>query len=720
LGLAARERKEDNMRRRELRTARFGPTTRRTFIQTSAVAGTALLVGGRRSFGQALDPIKHLTKFVDPLPLPGAGLSLATPNKTLYDQTGAQADFYRIAMGQFRQSFHRDLPPSKLWGYADATGTLPKWSYLGASIVAMKGTPVRISYLNLLPPIHPLPIDNTLPGAETGQKVNRAAPHLHGGFVVWPSDGGPFHWTTPLAQHGPSWVRWLPNRLGIKTDDYYYSNEQTARFMWYHDHAVGLTRLNAYAGLAAGYFLIDGDELRMFGSGGSVLPDQIPGIPLVLQDKSFKTVADAWGRVGDLDYPTDYGGAEEGFPGTPPPISAVPEFFADTPIINGKAYPELTLPAGVHRFRLLNATQSRVWNLQLYKEDAMNPGEADTTRKGPDFIQIGTEGGFLPRPAVVPSGNKFDPAKHNAHDTSGYSLVLAGAERADLLIDFSDCAGQSFILYNDALSPFPDGGDDVDYYTNSVDSDGVPNGAPDSLHGPNTRTLMRIKITPGSYTGSTGTALVGLLETELKNNDLGLLVDDAIIGSTFERPPGYTARNRTLSEGVDPYGRLIALLGTDFEGGQDNTVYGMHYLDPLRDEEKHTRGGCEVWDIYNTTGDTHPIHFHLFNVQILGRARFAQDGAGNPVGGLFAKSGPWVGPDPNERGFKETVRMNPGEVIRVVMKFDLPPDPVVNVLGRNRRIPVPESPRTGGLEYVWHCHILEHEEHDMMRPLVVF
>ena len=694
---------------------RLSRTTRRRFIQTSAMVGTGLLVRGRRAFGQAVpDPINQLRKFVAPLPLPGSGLSLATPNKTLYGQTGAQADFYRIVMGQYRQSLHPDLPASKLWGYADATNQLPKWSYLGANMVATKGTPVRVNFINLLPPVHPLPVDNTIPGAETGQNVNRAVAHLHGGFVPWPSDGGPYLWSTPLGQHGSSWVRWLPNRLGIKTDDMYWSNQQTGRLMWYHDHAVGITRLNAYAGLAAGYFLIDDDETRMFGSGGSVLSDQIPGIPLILQDKSFKNVADQWGRRGDLDYPSSYGPPEAGSAGTPPLISTVPEFFADTPIINGMAYPQLTLPAGVHRFRMLNGTQSRVWNLQLYKEDSANLGDADTTQKGPDFIQVGTDGGFLPAPAVVPSGNQFVPTMYNGHDARGYSLVLAGAERADVLIDFSDCGGQSFILYNDALSPFPDGGDAVDYYT------GGPGGAPNSTVGPNTRTLMRITITPATYTGLKGGALVEALKTELKGNDLGLLIGDETIGGVFEAPPGYTARTRTLSEGVDPYGRLIALLGTGYASGKDGTVYGMHYTDALQADERHAKGAPEVWDVYNITGDTHPIHFHLVNVQILGRAPFAQDGDGNPVGGVFTPSGAFVPPDDNERGYKETVRMNPGEVIRVIMKFDLPPDPVVNVLGRNRTIPVPTSPRTGGYEYVWHCHILEHEEHDMMRPLVVF
>ena len=695
---------------------RASRTTRRRFIQTSAMVGTGLLVGGRRAFGQSLDPIKNLTKFVAPLPLPGAGLALATPDKSHYGQTGAQADFYRIVMGQYRQSFHPDLPPSRLWGYADATNRLPRWSYLGASIVATRGTPVRVNFVNLLPAVHPLPVDNTLPGAETGQKVNRAVAHLHGGFIVWPSDGGPFHWSTPLGQHGSSWVRWLPNRLGILTDDAYWSNEQTARLMWYHDHAVGITRLNAYAGLAAGYFLIDGDELRMFGSGGKVLSDQVPGIPLVLQDKSFKSVADQWGNIGDLDYSSNYGPQEEQVETLPdwlplPPVSCVPEFFADTPVINGMAYPELTLPAGVHRFRMLNATQSRVWNLQLYHEGP--EGEANVSARGPHFIQIGTEGGYLPAPAVVPSGNAFDLGKYLGHDTSGYGLVLAGAERADVLINFSGCEEQSFILYNDAPSPFPEG-DEADYQT------GIGT-TTDSTRGPNTRTLMRIKITSagGGQTMTDG-ALLDALTSELAQNQLGLLVDDATIGTVFEAPNFYTRRTRTLNEGWDPNGRLVQILGTGFPSGKDGTVYGMHYTDGLRQEERHLSGRPEVWDIYNTTGDTHPIHFHLVNVQILGRAPFAQDGDGNPVGGAFTPSAAFVPPDDNERGFRETVRMNPGEVTRVVMKFDLPPDPVVNVLGRNRRIQVPKSPRTGGYEYVWHCHILEHEEHDMMRPLVVF
>ena len=717
--------------------------TRRRFVQTSALVGAGVAFAGRRAFGQNIVPYKNLSKFVDPLPGIGpTGIPVAAPNKVMFNQAGAQADYYRIVLGQFRHQFHSELPASRVWGYADATATLPKFAYLGGAIVATKGTPVRIKFVNQLPPVHPLPVDNTIPGAETFQLVNRAAVHLHGGFVPWPSDGGPFHWFAPNGTRGPSNIRWLPDRTGRLTDDYWYTNAQSARLMWYHDHAVGLTRLNAYAGLAAPYVLIDADEIAMFGANGTLLRDQLPGIPLVLQDKSFKVAADAFGGVGDLDYPFDYGVQEEhpdgaSFPNGLPAISAVPEFFSDNIVINGKAYPKLTLKAGAYRFRMLNGTNSRVFNLQLYREDPSNPGEVKGTfvtgpvplpdgtvvdgnvgflpdtgpgSKGPDFVVIGTEGGFLPKAAVVPSNHPMDVAGYYAHDPMRYGLVLAGAERADVLIDFSGCQGSTFILYNDAGSPFPEGADTfLDYFT------GNTLGAGPAGYGPNTRTMMRITIT-----GEAGQPMpsIDAINAALGGLQLDLLVPDAMLGDGFVPPAGAILRNRTLSEGIDPYGRLIAMLGTDLPTGAFFTAYGqtyLHEIDPAR--ENYEYGTTEVWDIYNTTGDTHPIHFHLVNVQIIGRAPFEQNADGSPV--AFVPLGPFTPPDPDERGWKETVRMDPGQVTRVIMHIDRPPDPKVNVLGVNKTVTVPNSPRTGGHEYVWHCHILEHEEHDMMRPFVV-
>jgi spore coat protein A len=695
--------------------------TRRRFVQTSALASVGIAIAGHRVLGDTRPPRWELRKFAAALPGVGpAGIPLATANKSIYNQTGAQADFYRIVMGQYRQSFHPQLPSSRLWGYADATTGLPKWRYLGPAIVATAGTPVRVNFINLLPPVHPLPVDNTIMGAEADQKVNRAAVHLHGGFVPWPSDGGPYHWTTPLGAHGSSFVRWLPNRLGLPTDDCWYPNQQTARLMWYHDHAIGITRLNAYAGLAAPYLLVDAFEIAMFGPKGTLLPNQLPGIPLVLQDKSFKAVADEFGNVGDLDYPHSYGEQEphpeEGgtFTNPLPSVSAVPEFFADNIVINGMAYPEVTLPAGAHRFRMLNGTQSRVFNLQLYRESPSDPGEVHAA-PGPDFVVIGTEGGFLPRAAVVPSDHPMNVEAYYAHDPNGYGLVLAGAERADVLIDFSDCSGSTFILYNDAGSPFPDGADAfLDYFTGNP---AVVGGPPRPGYGPNTRTMMRIRITNG--VGQPMPSIEAIDAALAKVSNLGLLVPEDLLGDAFVPPPGAVFRNKTLNEGIDEYGRLIAMLGTDAETSMNFTKHGTLYCDAIdASREDYRVGTCEVWDVYNTTGDTHPIHFHLVNVQIIGRVTFATNDDGSPDFTQVPTAG-WAPPDPCERGWKDTVRMDPGQITRVIMKIELPADPVVNVLGRNRTIRVPESPRTGGHEYVWHCHILEHEEHDMMRPFLV-
>jgi spore coat protein A len=162
-------------------------------------------------------------------------------------------------------------------------------------------------------------------------------------------------------------------------------------------------------------------------------------------------------------------------------------------------------------------------------------------------------------------------------------------------------------------------------------------------------------------------------------------------------------RDLTLNETFDAYGRLIQMLGTTTPPAVGKG-FGLAYEAPAT--ELVAAGSTEVWRIFNTTADTHPIHFHLVNVQVLSRQPFKLSS-----GSLFTPTGVAVGPQPNELGWKETVRMNTGEVTSVLMKFDLP---------TGLPFTVPTSPRTGGNEYVWHCHILEHEEHDMMRPLVVF
>jgi spore coat protein A len=217
--------------------------------------------------------------------------------------------------------------------------------------------------------------------------------------------------------------------------------------------------------------------------------------------------------------------------------------------------------------------------------------------------------------------------------------------------------------------------------------------------GPNTRVLMRFDVVPATSADlplaiTTTTSLAAGLDTPLMP-----------FGASLP-PLAFPVRQLTLNEAFDASGRLIQMLGTMVPLGSPSAGFGRAYLDPVT--EIVNRGTTEVWEIFNTTADVHPMHFHLVNVQVINRQPFKVSSLGNGKGGVnFA--GPATACEPNEMGWKETVMMFPGTVTRVIMRFDLPTVP----------FGVPTSPRTGGNEYVWHCHILEHEEHDMMRPLIV-
>jgi spore coat protein A len=384
----------------------------------------------------------------------------------------------------------------------------------------------------------------------------------------------------------------------------------------------------------------------------------------------------------------------------------IPEFFSDTIIVNGAAWPYLEVQPRHYRFRILNGSQARFYNLQLYYEGA--GGEADLGKPGPRIIQIGTEGGFLPNPVALnnpPQPIGFDPATGNA---TSYTLLLAPAERADIIIDFSSApAGARLILYNDAPAPFPGGDDRNDYYTGAPDQSSI-GGAPATAPGvgPNTRTLLQFRVVP--LVGAPDPSSMSLLESLAVNGTPSSLLSAGIPADLNPKHP-VVVRDLTLNEDFDDYGRLIQRLGTNASPGSNNQglpTWGRNYMAPATETPK--AGTTEIWRIFNLTGDTHPIHFHLVNVQVLSRQPF-------DVGRFVSKkgavrfTGPPRVPDANELGYKETVRMNPMECTTVIMKFDLPTTPFI----------VPPSPRTGGYEYVWHCHILEHEEHDMMRPLIV-
>jgi FtsP/CotA-like multicopper oxidase with cupredoxin domain len=386
---------------------------------------------------------------------------------------------------------------------------------------------------NQLPNKHILPVDPTIMAGPNGLMVgdlpvNRICTHLHGGLTPWFSDGTPFQWYTPKGQVGASFMNVPGTNPPPGTATFYYPNQQSARLVWYHDHAIGLTRLNAYAGIAAPYIITDDFEAGLVSSG--MLPDLV-GIPLVIQDKAFvgpntkkQDPTWGWGGPGSLWYPHMYevneleGGVSNNrgrwdwgptadTPMTQPalplpiPACAIPEAFFDTTLVNGGVYPKLSVPPKRVRFRILNGSQARFYHLNLFAESAFNPGEANLRAPGPAMYQFGTEGGFLPALAVHENNVLMPIDSDYCQNPDGpFNLLLAPAERAELVIDFNGIpAGSSFILYNDAVAPFPCGDSRNDYFTGDPDQT-VNGGAPSTNagFGPNTRTLMKITVTSGA------------------------------------------------------------------------------------------------------------------------------------------------------------------------------------------------------------------------------
>src|SRR5271157_2266260 len=709
---------------------------RRHFLKSTAMAGTGALMLRGRAWPFAQSPT-NIRKFVTTLPGLGPsganniGQYLPLATKTTKTFAGIPTDVYNLAVTQFGEKMHPDLPrATHFWGYYDlATGDQ---KYLAGIIVANRGTPVLLNVTNQLPNKALIPIDPTLMPGPNGLTVGDLPPNRI---------RTPFQWFDPCGLKGASFMNVPGTRPLAGSANYYYPMEQSARLVWYHDHAIGITRTNAYSGIASAFIITDDFESSLVSSG--LLPDLV-GIPLVLQDKSFvpHDIDDQdptwrWGLPGDLWYPHVYevnifsGGKPnpkgrwdwgptvtppaQGTKPLPKPASVVPEAFFDTILINGGVYPTVSVPPKRVRFRMLNGSQARFFHLSLYPESIFNAGEAKVGTPGPTMYQFGTEGGFLPAVAIHNNTTPLPIVEQpdDANPDGPFNLLLAPAERADVVIDFNGVsAGSTFILYNDSVAPFPSGDPRNDYYTGDPDQKAI-GGAPTTKrgYGPNTRTLMKITVTSGMGDGVSTATWLNQMNTALASNygasQPALLYNN---GSPWQPGPlpynGPVNRQLTLNEDFDEYGRLIQTIGTftsESTNNQGLPTWGLGYMAPTT--ENPSAGAVEVWQIMNLTGDTHPIHFHLVNVQLIQRQPFA----GDP--NSWSYSGPPTRPDPDEIGWKETVRMNPGEVTTVIMQFTLPTLPAS--MGN------PLSPRTGGHEYVWHCHILEHEEHDMMRPLVV-
>ncbi len=549
-----------------------------------------------------------LAKYVDPLPVPG-----------VMPQSGA--NYYEVGMWQIMHQFHSQLPYVSVWGYGLTQATA---SYPGATFEAVRGVPIQVKWTNNLPYTHLLDyaIDTTLHWADPQGPGIPVVAHLHGGETEPASDGGPETWfTQEYAEKGMDWVK----------EVFTYYNNQQPTTLWYHDHALGITRLNVYAGLAGFYLLRD----PAF-EGPLNLPGGPYEIPIVIQDRMFKS-------DGSLFYPHDGDNPEH-------PVW-VPEFFGNVIVVNGKAWPYLNVEPRKYRFRFLNGSNARFYSLRLLKRGS---GQA-----GPAFYQIGSDGGYLAAPVML----------NNPSDLKAGRLLLAPGERADVIIDFSGLpVGTQLLLNNNAKAPFPMG--------TTADPQTVGQ-------------IMQFRVVP----------LAG--------------PDNSSIPTTINTipalTPGPVTRTLTLNEVEGANGPLMALL--------DGKMWHADIT------EYPELGSTEVWQLVNTTGDAHPIHIHLVQFQMLNRQAFnvarymdayeeanpelpAETTVVVPVDPYL--QGSPTPPDSNERGWKDTFRMNPGEVTRVLVRF-APQDGVS---------PYPFD-ATAEPGYVWHCHILEHEDNEMMRRYMI-
>ncbi|HTC55646.1 MAG TPA: multicopper oxidase [Candidatus Sulfotelmatobacter sp.] len=535
--------------------------TRRKFLQRSSLLATTLATGRSGllnamaqthavpTMAPALD-VSTLAQFVDPLPIPeiaqrqGYRPSPADPKLSV--------PFYRIQAQPIASKVHRDLPPTRFWSFGASAP--------GPTFETRSGEPLLVEWVNALPTEHFLPVDHTIHGAEADKPAVRTVVHVHGAKTGPESDGYPEDWVVP----GKSLL-------------YYYPNQQDAATLWYHDHTLGINRLNVYAGLLGAFFIRDGVEDALN------LPQGKYELPLMLYDRLLT-------RDAQLLYPV-----------SPDPQSPwVPELSGNAILVNGKLFPYLEVEPRKYRFRVLNASNARFYHLSFVGK---------TLADNAAFHQIGTDQGLLAAPVTVTS------------------LEIAPGERADIVVDFSEHRGEQLVLKNDAFI------------------------------------VMQFRVSAGKVT------------------DASSLPPALRPVPRIPESQAVQTRLLTLNEYVNKAGNPVQLL-----------LNASHWRMPVT--EKPVLGSTEIWILINPTNDSHPIHLHLVRFQILDRQPYEP--------WLFQTKrqlhflGPPQPPDPNEAGWKDTVRAHSQMVTRIIVPF-------TGFTGR----------------YVWHCHILEHEDNEMMRPYEV-
>jgi FtsP/CotA-like multicopper oxidase with cupredoxin domain len=674
--------------------------SRRTFIKAAGAAGLGFALWGRLPSGQpvalaaipggTLDPLvvpKYATPLLIPPVMPKAG--------TMKMRAGQNADYYEISMKQFTQQIlPAGLPPTTVWGYGAVKAASKRGLLVhnapSLTIEASWRRPVVVKWINDLKDAsgnylpHLLPVDPTLhwanpPGGEAERDtrpVFTSTPgpytgpvpmvtHVHGAVGVGDdSDGYAEAWFLPDAGNIPAgyattgtWhdffagkasaaygVTWGP---GFAT--FRYPNENRASTIWYHDHTLGMTRVNVYAG-PAGFYLIrggpagDGAVLDTRTGTPAVLPGPAPKendafppnktyyeIPLAIQDRAFN--AD-----GSLFYPdtrTFFDGIDGPYiPDTD--ISPIwnPEFFGNTIIVNGNTWPFLQVEQRRYRFRLLNGCQARF----------LIPDFSSIS--GVEVWQIGNEGGFLGAPVNVTA--------------AGNTLLLGPAERADVIVDFTNVPVGSYVLGNVGPdAPFS----------------GLPIEPEDLADQGTTGQIMQFRVGPAVAPDPTTPPMflqlppIAALPAASVTRPLALLEEMSMF---FADAPAET------------------LLGTVTGDPNTGTRVWEQRMWAEAVTENPAVGATEVWEFYNATADAHPMHVHEVVFEVVNRQDILVN-EGDKTVQVLPGSVP-VPPNPWETGFKDTVIAYPNQVTRVKAQFTVPG------------------------QYVWHCHIVEHEDNEMMRP----
>ncbi len=754
-------------------------------VRLAGVAATAALFGlGCES---ASDPAAVTVRVGESVSVPQTpleGTSITPFVEALTTFSGRRVNgtaTVNVNMQEFQQkvlpaSFYTSLPApynagTYLWGYNENGGG-PSWP--ARTIESKQNVATTAIYTNSLTNTHLqkfLTVDQSIHWADplgttaANNCVNGpplagpctepyAGPiptvvHLHGNEVLSQYDGHPDAWWTPgFAQKGKSFV----------SNTYNYLNSQEATTLWFHDHTLGIVRLNVYAGLAGFYFIRDNRDTGL-ANNPITLPSGAQEAELLLADRQFDTNGQLY--FPDSDNPANLNG---------PPANPdkhpfwIPEFFGDVITVNGKSWPTMEVQPRRYRFRFVNASNARFYTMQMFDQHGVDMHQNGAP--GPAIWQIGSDGGLfnspvkLDDPANGPNACAGAPIGNNTDVQAGAKcLFLAPAERADVIVDFGGQAGKTFTLKNFAVIPFPSGSP-VGFGAPDATADGLVMQfkVDQSFNGPDTT------FNPaGSHPALRATPIVNT-KTITPNKKRQLILVEEEGDTANPDGPG-----SPVDDG-DPVESLIN--NTKWNGNREGTTVmvpgGVSNGHGVSATETPQEGSTELWEIANLTGDAHPIHIHLIQFQVISRQPFDVDtyltdwmgafpggtfngfnfppgvyipGFGPPLnystlnsagalggnlnfdGSKYLAQGACTGgacpqraPDPLDSGWKDTIKMFPGEITRIAVRW-APQDIPVNGAHAGTD-PFPFDP-TNGPGYIEHCHILDHEDNEFMRPMLI-